>query len=980
MRILQINLNHCEAAQDLLYQEVKDLNIDVAIIAEPFSVPLNGAWISDTNMWTAIFACGKYPIQEILTSAEKGIVSAKINGIHIFSCYAPPRLNAQEFSSMLDKIVDDARRKKPTIIAGDFNAWATEWGSRCTNNRGNILLDTFVQLDVSLANQGTTSTFRKNGCESIIDLTFVSGVLQRNLNWRVSERFTNSDHQALLYEADVSSRSTNTPRAISEKGWSTKWFDVEVFRYILDTADLPRGPANDVAECARNLLTGACNASFPKKKSIRGKDKVFWWTENIKKLRENCMRARRLSHRGARGVNYIELRADYKAKRKLLRDEIRKSKRDSFQKLCGEADATPWGSAYRVVMSKLKGRRIPQERCPKMLREIVHTLFPPHPPRRYERQDNTNNTNLTDVIVEVTAAEILEAAKKVGTSKAPGPDNIPNIATKEALRRRPELFADLMQTCLKEGTFPRIWKKQRLILLPKPGKPPGTPSSYRPICLLDTLGKILERIIQNRLLCVSEGPDGLAANQYGFRCAKSTVSAINTVVNFVRDSTKNIGVRAGHKMLCAIIALDIKNAFNSASWDHTMTALRQMNVPPYILKILDSYFDYRVLLYETDEGTKEYNITSGVPQGSVLGPLLWNIMYNGVLKLTLPDSVQIVGFADDIAILVKSKHLYEVEFLANEAIATVSSWLNSKGLQLAEHKTEAVVIGKRKKKETATFTVGSHQIQSSESIKYLGVILDDRLTFVKHMEYAKKRASNAQVALARIMPNVGGPKTETRLLLCSVVRSILLYASPVWAGYLQSKESSRLLNTAYRQAALRVICGYRTISREAAYVLAGMFPIEMAAKYAKRRHEEDETPPRPIDRWQLTWDEAVKGRWTHRLIPKIEPWINRRHGVLNFETTQFLSGHGCFAKHLYRLEIKESARCPACPDTEETAKHVVFECHRFDSQRAEMVALAGDLFNPEGVVEFMLQTADNWDAIVAGVTKIVQGTRAQQLN
>lgn len=973
MRILQINLNHCEAAQDLLYQEVKDLNIDVAIIAEPYRVPLNGAWISDTKKWTAIYVCGKYPIQEIHTSAEQGIVSAKINGIHIFSCYAPPRLNAQEFTTMLDKIVDDARRIKPTIIAGDFNAWATEWGSRYTNNRGNILLDTFVQLDILLANHGNTATFRKNGGESIIDLTFVSGALHRNLNWRVSERFTYSDHQALLYEAEVSRRSKITPITIQEKGWSTKWFDVEVFRHILDTADLPRGPANDVAESARNLLTRACNASFPKKKSIRGKDKVFWWTENIKQLREICMKARRKSHRGARGANHIVLRTDYQMKRKQLRDEIRKSKRDSFQKLCGEADVAPWGSAYRVVMSKLK--RIPQEKCPIMLREIVQTLFPPHAPRRYARQDNTI---ATDVIIEVTAEEILEAAKRVGASKASGPDNIPNIATKEALKRRPELFANIMQTCLKEGTFPNIWKKQRLILLPKPGKPPGAPSSYRPICLLDTLGKILERIIQNRLLPVSEGPDGLSVNQYGFRRAKSTVSAIKTVVNFVRDSTRNIGVRAGHKMLCAIIALDIKNAFNSASWAHIMTALRQMKVPPYILKILDSYFDSRVLLYETDEGTKEYNITSGVPQGSVLGPLLWNIMYNGVLELTLPDNVQIVGFADDIAILVKSKHLYEVELLANEAIATISSWLSAKGLQLAEHKTEAVLIGKRKKKETATFDVGSHRIQSSGSIKYLGVILDDRLTFGKHMEYAKERASKAQVALARIMPNVGGPKTETRLLLCSVVRSILLYASPVWAGNLQSKESRRLLNTAYRQAALRVICGYRTISRDAAYVLAGMFPIEMAATDTNRRYEEDVTPLRPIDRWQVTWDDAVKGRWTHRLIPKIDPWINRRHGVLNFETTQFLSGHGCFTKHLNRLEIKESARCPACPDTEETAEHVVFKCHRFDSQREEMVALAGELFNPEGVVEFMLQMADNWDAIVNGVTKIVQETRAQQ--
>lgn len=85
---------------------------------------------------------------------------------------------------------------KPTIIAGDFNAWAEEWGSRLTNVRGQYLLETFAGLDLVLANVGNTQTFRGHGRGSVIDITFTSVNLSRNLVWKVNEEYTGSDHQA----------------------------------------------------------------------------------------------------------------------------------------------------------------------------------------------------------------------------------------------------------------------------------------------------------------------------------------------------------------------------------------------------------------------------------------------------------------------------------------------------------------------------------------------------------------------------------------------------------------------------------------------------------------------------------------------------------------------------------------------------------------------------------------------------------------
>ncbi|KAH8332270.1 hypothetical protein KR067_006017, partial [Drosophila pandora] len=152
--------------------------------------------------------------------------------------------------------------------------------------------------------------------------------------------------------------------------------------------------------------------------------------------------------------------------------------------------------------------------------------------------------------------------------------------------------------------------------------------------------------------------------------------------------------------------LDIKNAFNTANWSRTLEALRKMKIPRYLLRMVDSYLSNRTLLFDTTEGRKEREVTAGVPQGSVLGPLLWNVMYDGVLRIPMAEGTSVIGFADDVAVVVVAKTIREVEAAANRAIEKVEAWLSTAGLQLAPHKTEAVLISSRKKVETATVRVG----------------------------------------------------------------------------------------------------------------------------------------------------------------------------------------------------------------------------------------------------------------------------------
>lgn len=248
---------------------------------------------------------------------------------------------------------------------------------------------------------------------------------------------------------------------------------------------------------------------------------------------------------------------------------------------------------------------------------------------------------------------------------------------------------ELLNTCLKEGHFIKEWKTANLILLHKDGKPDDEPSSYRPICLLDELEKLLKRIVANRINehLATAGPD-LHVLQFGFRPGTSTNDAILFVKRFVRRE-----ILEGRVVLA--VSLDITNAFNSLPWNHIMSTMREHSIPGYLRRIIANYLSDRWLNYRDRDGTQQVrSIRRGVPQGSVLGPLLWNIGFNGVLSgVTLPAGCVTVCYADDTLVLAAGSDWDEAKLRMDRALAEVVGKITSLGLMVAPKNRKQSVSG-----------------------------------------------------------------------------------------------------------------------------------------------------------------------------------------------------------------------------------------------------------------------------------------------
>lgn len=979
-KLIQANLHRSVTASALLPQIMLEHKSEVAIISEQHSELRNGLWLEDTSKTAAIWVMIGAKFHTIRHGAGDGFVWATGKDYTIISCYLTPSDMIDTFQTKLNCIEDVARRiGGKLIIAGDFNAKASEWGMNTTNSRGRRILDMTARLGLVVANQGAIATFRRPGCEGTIpDVTFASEALINSLReWKVLEDYTASDHQYLSYHIAARTANNHTNSRRGTRRWNVSRLNPVELIAELDNAFSLQQPTYDAqskVDGTMVAITQACEASMPIR-SLPRKKEVYWWSDEICQLRQLCLHQRRRYTRARRNGLATEYAQEYKTARKNLKRAIASSKKRKWEELRTDINRDPWGLGYKLVMKKLGRVAASVDLSVQTLENVVNTLFPTHDLVAEVRV----STERDDSLIPFTESELKAAAQTFKNQKAPGPDGIPAEVLKIIVNERPQIMLEMYNECLREGIFPQVWKIQQLVLIGKGKGDPESASSYRPLCMLDTAGKLLEKLIKPRLIQAVTESGGLSDRQYGFRRGKSTVDAVVDVLKSVENAQRG---NQYSKRIVLMATLDVKNAFNSARWSDIIGALEsRFRTPQYLMRMIRSYFENRILIYETENGPVRKQITAGAAQGSILGPDLWNVMYDDILCIDMPEDSYLVGYADDIAAVITARNTQEAQRKLNQVMIRTQAWMSDHGLSLATEKTEIIFFTKKQiPTEIQINTIGGI-LQSKKTIKYLGLHLDSKLSYWAQINHTATKAGKVTAALSRLMANIGGPTASRRKLLLATVQSVLLYGSEVWADSLKAEYRRKALSAVQRTAALRAASAYRTVSAAAVFVISSTIPIDLLAAERKKNFEQrhrtegrlttKELRAQTIEKWQQTWQNQTCGRWTAKLIPNLTGWVDRSFGEVNYYLTQLLSGHGYFRKYLHQMGKCVSPSCIYGDTDSDDAEHTFFECCKWTRARASVEATCGPL-TAQNAISLMLRNEETWNRIANFIQSTLQ--------
>lgn len=410
--------------------------------------------------------------------------------------------------------------------------------------------------------------------------------------------------------------------------------------------------------------------------------------------------------------------------------------------------------------------------------------------------------------------EINNLIMDLKTDSAPGIDTFTPTLLKHIRFAIVDPVAHICNLSMETGVFPECWKTAIVCPIYK-GGPKDRVENYRPISLLPILSKILEKIVNKRLVDYLEKNNLLSDRQYGFRRGRCTEDAVELLT-----STLASHMDKGNR--CMGVFLDLAKAFDTVSTKMLLKKLRCLGVRGNTLLWFTSYLSNRRQRLRIGEHlSDELNICFGVPQGSILSPTLFCIYMNDILKLKLPNA-DLICYADDTVAVFYGKNWQTVVSAAEKGMSLVSRWLDQNLLTLNVVKTNYIPFHINRATEpkfeyikihrngclallaspTSTYSCTCHCINKVDSIKYLGVCIDQNLSFEQHIIMLSKRVRKFIFLMKTLRP---AAKIEIRkLVYVSLCQSLLQYCIGVWGG---AAKSSMIDVERAQRAVLKVMLG-----------------------------------------------------------------------------------------------------------------------------------------------------------------------------
>lgn len=189
--------------------------------------------------------------------------------------------------------------------------------------------------------------------------------------------------------------------------------------------------------------------------------------------------------------------------------------------------------------------------------------------------------------------------------------------------------------------------------------------------------------------------------------------------------------------VATLLTLDIKNAFNSAQWQEIIRQLENKGISGYLIRMLQQYLHKRYIVTEHGE---RFRMVCGVLQGSILGPTLWNVFYDQVLREDYGPGCSLIGYADDLALVTSAPSKSMLIERMTAAAYTIKNKLDEMGIELATNKTEMVILAGRQKMKEVEFSWCNTNIKSTRAVKYMGVWLDKDARMTTHIRKLQEKA------------------------------------------------------------------------------------------------------------------------------------------------------------------------------------------------------------------------------------------------
>ena len=403
-------------------------------------------------------------------------------------------------------------------------------------------------------------------------------------------------------------------------------------------------------------------------------------------------------------------------------------------------------------------------------------------------------------ISPTTEQEVASALSNLDPSKRGGVAQIPASVYQRLAPTVVPCLTQIINLSLSTSTFPKIYKQALVTPIFKKGDP-SLPGNYRPISSLPILSKIFEKILNEQLIDHLNRNNLLSEKQFGFRKGVSTeqlILAITDQFNLVLDSKS--------PQYIAHLSLDVRKAFDSVHHDLLLHKLRSL------FFFSDSAVDlFRSYLSKRSQCMKlgslvsvSLPISKGVPQGSVLGPLLFNLMVNDLLS----SHRYIFSYADDTLVFRSGATAVAALEAASLAFSDLVSWYRGNGLGLCPQKTICMLYSNRVVPSGLQVQVDGCFISVQSTARVLGFTLDSRLSHVSHVQRLVRETSNSLYALRKIRSFI--TKSDALIVYKSMIRSKLEYCSNVL--YCSSRSSVVLDLEKCQNRAVRVVCGVSTNS------------------------------------------------------------------------------------------------------------------------------------------------------------------------